>query len=346
MKIKKKFDELSPYKIVHHDLDREFPIHIEIDPTSTCQQDCLRCSYKQQIDGKRDYIIHNQNTRLPFERFVSLINEFKHLGIRALTLSGGGEPLIYPGIDSIIDHILSSNIQYGVITNLSTKIDADLISQAIWIRVSLDAASPETYNVVHRPKNQNAFRLVCENIYSLVARNESLDLGVNFLVQPENYTEIYEATRLVKELGASYIRFSPVIATENIDYTELLSECDSLIQRSVDLIDDQFHVFFAKERFNSLANKTKSYSFCYKQNIHPLIGADGNVYPCCLLKYYNRHILGNLLHDSFADVWRGEIRKNWLTNLDVDLCPPCWFDETNHFIEYLLTKNPCHVNFV
>lgn len=346
MNIKKRFDELSPYKIVHHHVNNKFPIHVEIDPTSACQQDCLRCSYKQDIDGKRNYTIQKQNKSLPYKRFIELIDEFRSIGVRAITLSGGGEPLIYPKIESVIDHIISSNIQLGVITNLSMKIDTEKLSQAIWIRVSMDAASPKVYNILHRPRNPDAFSLVCENINSLAVRNDSLDLGVNFLVQPENYSEIYSATRLVKELGTTYIRFAPVIATDNIDYNQLSSEYDHLVNKSFDLIDDNFHVFFTKERFNSLEKKNKTYSFCYKQNIHPLIGADGNIYPCCLLKYYDRHILGNILNDSFVDVWRGDKRKNWIDNLNVDLCPSCWFDETNQFIEYLLTKNPKHVNFV
>ncbi|WP_300462900.1 radical SAM protein [Desulfobacula sp.] len=346
MKFKKKFDELSPFKIIHHNIDQKFPIHVEIDPTSTCQQDCIRCSYKQNIDGKRDYIIHKQNARLPYDKFLDLIDELKTIGIKAITLSGGGEPLIYPKIESIIDHILTSGIQIGVITNLSTKIDTGLLSKAIWVRVSLDAASHKIYETVHRPKNQNAFSLVCENISSIIKKNDSIDLGVNFLIQPENYSEIYDAARLVKKLGAKYIRFAPVIATDHIDYEQLFGECDSLLQKSLSLIDDQFHVFITKERFNSLKKNKKNYSYCYKQKIHPLIGADGNIYPCCLLKYYDRHILGSILNDTFVNVWQGEKRKDWLSKLDVDLCPPCWFDETNLFIEYLLTNNPSHVNFV
>ena len=95
-----------------------------------------------------------------------------------------------------------------------------------------------------------------------------------------------------------------------------------------------------------MKGKEKPYSFCYKQKIHPLIGADGNVYPCCLLKYYDRHVLGNILKESFAAVWEGPKRRAWVQNLNVDECPPCWFDRTNDFIEYMLTKNPRHLEFV
>jgi radical SAM protein with 4Fe4S-binding SPASM domain len=347
MKIRKKrFDELSPYKIIHHDFNRRYPIHVEIDPTSACQQNCLRCSYKQNIDGQRDYLIHQKGVSIPYSRFKDLIEEMRNLGVLAITLSGGGEPLVYPRIEDIISKILSENLKLGIITNLSVNMDPKLLSRAVWIRVSLDAATRDTYNTLHRPSNKKAFDLVLDNIQSLSALNTHLDLGVNFLIQPENRHEVLDAAKLVKEAGAKYIRFVPAIATESIDYNKILSEIRPDLLRSLDLIDDHFHVFVIEERFDALEGQEKSYSFCYKQEIHPLIGADGNVYPCCLLKYYDRHVLGSILEESFATVWEGPKRRAWLQNLNVDECPPCWFDKTNDFIEYVLTKNPKHMEFV
>ena len=343
---KKRLDELSPYKIIHHDINRKYPIHVEIDPTSSCQQNCLRCSYKQDIDGERDYIIHRKGVSIPFPRFKELIKEFKDMGMLAVTLSGGGEPLIYPRIEEIISEIVSKGLKLGVITNLAVHTDLKLLSESVWIRVSLDAATRDTYNTLHRPSHGKAFDLVLENIKGLLACNRNLDLGVNFLIQPENRHEILSAANLVKGIGGKYIRFVPAIATESIDYERILSEIRPDLHSALGLKDERFHVFVIDERFDSLRVKEKPYSFCYKQQIHPLIGADGNVYPCCLLKYYERHRLGNILHSSFVSVWEGSKRKRWLERLDVDECPPCWFDKTNDFIEYWLTKNTKHVEFV
>ncbi len=344
--MKKKFDELSPYKLVHHDWHRSYPVHIEIDPTAFCNQDCLRCSYKQEIDGARDYIIQHQKSQLPPERFLELIEEFSSLGVRALTFSGGGEPLCYPHIDEVVRATLSAGIKFGIITNLALNINAELLSQAVWIRVSLDAGSAETYNLLHRPGNTGAFDLALNNIQQLTSLNSELDLGVNYIVQPENFGEMFQAAQQVKALGARYIRFVPAIATNAIDYSQYWDEISTQQDRSTQLIDAKFHVFIIKERFQALAAKHKNYSFCRKQQIHPLIGADGQLYPCCLLKYYPQHALGSIHGHTFKEVWDGEQRRHWLDHLDVDQCPPCWFDQTNEFLEYLYTENPKHVDFV
>lgn len=345
--MKKKFDELSPFKIIHHDMKRVYPIHIEIDPTAFCNHDCVRCSYTQEIDGVRESTIYQQGNKLTLDRFISLVDEFKAIGIRAVTLSGGGEPLSHPEINSMIKAIDQAGIEFGVITNLSLKIDAELLSRAVWVRVSLDAGSTETYAQLHRPPDgEKAFSRVLENMENLRRINPKLDMGVNFIVQPENYNEIFQAARLVKQRLASYIRFVPAITTEKIDYRSIWSEVDRLQKKSLELVDDHFHVFNIKERFDAIENSEKSYSFCYKQQVHPLLGADGNIYPCCLLKYYPKHDLGSVLNRSFKEVWHGEQRKIWLEELDVSKCPSCWFDKTNEFIEYMLDENPKHVNFV
>ncbi len=344
--MKKKFDELSPYKIVHHDWQSPYPVHVEIDPTSKCNQNCLRCSYKQDISGKREYIIQEQNIEIPFERFKELIDELSEIGIKAITFSGGGDPLIYHKIDDIIHKITSLGIKFGVITNLSVKKDITEIAKAVWLRVSLDAATDTTYNLIHRPANHKSFAIVLRNIEKLLSLNPELDLGINYLIQPENYSEILAAGRLVKKMGARYIRYVPVIATHALDYKTIMEKSYSLLKESEELIDKNFHVFIVQERFKSLANHRKNYSFCYKQRVHPLIGADGNIYPCCLLKYYKQHALGNIISRSFQQVWSGETRRQWLKNLNVDHCPPCWFDKTNEFMEYLFTESPEHVDFV
>ena len=345
--MKKKFDELSPFKIVHHDITRPFPIHIEIDPTAFCNHACVRCSYTQEIDGMRATTIYQQGDRLTLERFTELVAEFKTLGIKAITLSGGGEPLSHPQINPMIEAIHQAGIELGVITNLSLKVDIPLLSRAVWVRASLDAGSEESYEILHRPPDgRKAFNKVLDNIEQLKRANPKLDMGVNFIVQPENYTEILQAAELVKARGASYIRFVPAITTEKIDYAALWPEIDRLQQQSQVLVDDHFHVFTIKERFEAIEDRKKSYSFCYKQQIHPLLGADGNIYPCCLLKYYPQHALGSVLEHSFEAVWTGKQRRAWVENLNVDECPPCWFDKTNEFIEYMLEEQPKHVNFV
>ncbi len=338
---------LNPFKIIHHDFNREYPIHIEVDPTAFCNHDCIRCSYTQDIDGAREETIYEQGHKLTLERFLSFIDECKATGLKAITFSGGGEPLSHPEIDQMMQKATDSQIEFGVITNLSVKIDHNILKHAVWVRVSLDAANIDTHTHLHRPKgNRPDFDRVLENITKLRQASPSLDIGVNFIIQPENYHQIFEAAMLVKHLGASYVRFVPAISSVPIDYTTFWPEIEKQQKAARNLADASFMVYTQQERFLALEKKPKNYSFCYKQKIHPLLGADGIIYPCCQLKYYPQHALGNIYKNSFTEIWNGDQRKTWLAALDVQKCPACWFDQTNELIEYMLSENPPHVNFV
>ena len=338
---------LNPFKIIHHDMDRKYPIHIEIDPTAFCNHDCIRCSYTQDIDGERGQTIYQQGHKLALDRFLSFVDECKAVGLKAITFSGGGEPLSHPEIDQMMEKTIESQIEFGVITNLSVKINHDILKYAVWVRVSLDAATTDMHTHLHRPAGDRPdFDRVLENITQMRDASPSLDIGVNFIIQPENYHQIYEAAMLVKHLKASYIRFVPAIASTPIDYFPFWPEIQAQQQAASKLADASFTVYTQKERFIALEKKPKNYSFCYKQKIHPLLGADGIIYPCCQLKYYPQHALGNIYEHSFTQIWDGEQRNAWLAGLDVQKCPACWFDQTNEFIEYMLSETPPHVNFV
>jgi len=338
---------LSPFKIIHHDIHRKYPVHIEIDPTAFCNHDCVRCSYTQEIDGARNSTIYEQGHRLKIERFKTFVDECRDIGMKAITFSGGGEPLSHPQINQMLDAVIGADIEFGMITNLSLKINPDLLKQAVWIRVSLDAASAEIHNQLHRPSGgMRDFHRIAENIRILRQANKKLDIGVNFIIQPENYHEIYEAAVLVKGLGASYIRYVPAIASVPVDYEPLMPAINEQQTAAAALNDTDFVVYIQKDRFQALEKKEKNYSFCHKQKFHPLLGADGIIYPCCQLKYYPQHALGNINEHSFTEIWDGPQRKAWLERLNVQNCPACWFDKTNEFIEYMLSDSPDHVNFV
>ena len=90
----------------------------------------------------------------------------------------------------------------------------------------------------------------------------------------------------------------------------------------------------------------KNYEKCLFQHFVAVVGANGNIYPCCWTKNLTPHILGSINEESFKDIWFGEKRKNYLKNQNLKDCPPCWFDKNNEFLNYLVKDKPRHVNFV
>ena len=63
-------------------------------------------------------------------------------------------------------------------------------------------------------------------------------------------------------------------------------------------------------------------TFCHHMASYLKVDVDGSAYPCCLGPADLR--LGNILHQSFDEVWNGErarsLRRSFFTK---DLLPPC-----------------------
>ena len=76
------------------------------------------------------------------------------------------------------------------------------------------------------------------------------------------------------------------------------------------------------------------------------IGADLNVYRCCVLAYNNRGLLGSIANQTFSELWWSEQVANMLNDFDATGCPRCMFNKKNETIRYALNPNPEHVNFL
>jgi radical SAM protein with 4Fe4S-binding SPASM domain len=343
-------EEYSPFKAAHH-IDRleklkkgelPGPVQMQIDLTNVCNHDCSYCTYRNP--NKRSGTDFDEKNMISTDRIISLITEAKETGVKAILLLGGGEPLIHPGIEKIVKHIENLDLELALVSNgsLFNEEKVALFKNASWIRISVDAATDETYKLVQGtthgiPKNKiRLIRKICKDTV----------LGVSFLTKPENFHEAYDAAVMAKELGANNIRFSIVQTMDGKDI--MLPHYEKyfkLINKAKALEDKNFKIFGLTGRKIALENN-KNYEKCLFQHFVAVVGANGNIYPCCWTKNLTPHILGSINEESFKDIWFGEKRKNYLKNQNLKDCPPCWFDKNNEFLNYLVKDKPRHVNFV
>jgi MoaA/NifB/PqqE/SkfB family radical SAM enzyme len=75
------------------------------------------------------------------------------------------------------------------------------------LQVSIDAARPETYAIVRRPGLWEELRPNLDFICKIRRSGEIPSLGINFVVQKDNFREIIEFIQLGKELGVDFVLF-------------------------------------------------------------------------------------------------------------------------------------------
>jgi len=104
-------------------------------PTEICNLRCIFCSVAQRGEEGKLY------PDLTMNQIKYVVEFLKEKGLKAIILSGGGEPVIYPEINKLIEYLYQNGLEIGLITNgvlLKDKIKKDNIDKLTWIRVSIN----------------------------------------------------------------------------------------------------------------------------------------------------------------------------------------------------------------
>ena len=349
----------SSFKAAHH-LDKVralrndeiiIPTQVQIDLTNKCNHKCVYCFYRCAQDTQLNAEF-NINDTLSKGLVFDLLDEFNAIGMPAVQYTGGGEPLCHPEFTAILRKTVETHREFSLVTNgtLITDEHMPYLKRASWIRVSLDAASADTYNKT-QSANKNDFYKVSHIIEMLVRECPFTLIGISFVVNPINWREIVDATKMAKDLGVHNIRLSAAYTPKAASlFKERWEEIEALSLRAKKEEREDFKVFnLAIDHIDNLALQHKGYKQCYYQHFTAAVGADGIVYPCCTLKYNSIIPFGSLHKESFRDIWYGQPRWNWLKKNHIkEVCDswPCWMDNKNRFIEYLVDNHAPHVNFI
>ena len=363
--------EYSENKIFHHPDSiaalkqgkQPVPIHLQLIISDLCNQDCSFCSYRMSDymnnelfslkDGKTGKVNNNPNRMISKDKCFEIIDDCKSLGIKAVEISGGGEPLLHPDHSAIFQRILDNKLDLSLISN-ATKISPELLPVLLkskWVRFSFDAASPETYTSVRRV-SQKHYVSAWNNVKAMVkAKKETLSdvtIGVSFVVTKDNFLEIFDFANMAKDAGVDNARISAFFQSEGENYfSEIYEHVSSEISRAEQLQTDSFTVFnnFGK-RVGDLKQASPNYRLCGYQHFTCYIGADLNLYRCCNTSYTTNGLVGSLAKQSFKTLWHSEEKKQKYQSFDARSCKWCMFNNKNKAILYAISPNPKHVNFV
>ena len=133
-------------------------------------------------------------------------------GIRAIEITGGGEPTLWPAFDELVKNLGEEDREIGLVTNGSNLSGErlELIGRyCLWVRFSMDSATSATHKLIHRTANDDFDRRL-QHITKLgLIKNKNLVLGISFIVTPENFHEIGATSRLFSKIqGVNHLTFS------------------------------------------------------------------------------------------------------------------------------------------
>lgn len=327
----------SPVKIFSHmekmhrwwQGENIYPITMELGPSSpaNCNNRCNFCMH-------RSY--YYANAMMDLELYRRIINEFKEVDVKGMIFSSSGEPLTNTNIVDFITYTKKVGIDIALVTNgtaLQRRGLIEIIAKDVtWIRISLDAGTPETRAKIHGVPLED-FEKVLESLTMLADEKARIDglchIGAQMVVTEENWWEVYEAVRRIKETRIDYFQIKPVVFHPKDNKPQLSRRFWETALVLIDATkrdfeDEEFDVFVKYDQFDAImaSDHEKSvYERC-RAHFFPVIEATGKIYHCSQTRGLPEFELGDLSKSSFKEIWNGERRKKIIENIDVSKCQP------------------------
>jgi len=307
------------------------PIYVRIKPINRCNQDCHFCCYAQSWrknaseGGDMDHVVSGMHTdmvesdTLPTAKALELLDDLHEMGVKAVTFSGGGEPLLHKDIVPIMRRVVEYGIDLSIITNgqLLRGERAEVLGRAKWVRVSMDYVNAEQM-VRSRRVKERAFADTMANLGSFASQKAAgCDLGVNYIVHKSNYEGLVDFARTLKDSGVENIRFSPMWTPDFVEYhSPIKARVDEQLAELQGLVNDRFTINSTYELHAATKGVGRSYTKCLFMQTVPVVGADQVVYACHNKAYDKTGAIGSIRNQRFKDLWFSEEAKKVFDGLN------------------------------
>lgn len=228
------------------------PIHFQLCPTNVCNLNCSFCSCSNR----------EKKQQLSLAEVKEIIQDFSGLGAKAVTITGGGEPICHPDLPEILRELNSFNIKIGLVTNgLKLAEIKPRLPLLTWCRVSCSD-----------DRDVDALLQVLE---SVLPGALSVDWAFSYVVtKTPDYEKITKIIQFANKHDFTHVRLvSDLLDLENVFPMEILKMDIN------NLVDDSKVLYQGRQDYSS-GSKNCSISL-----LKPVIAPDGYLYPCCGVQY-------------------------------------------------------------
>ena len=328
-----------------------YPIYMEVSPAGACNHRCRFCA----VD-----FMEYQNRKLDTLIFKDRLTELGALGLKSVMFAGEGEPLLHPDMAAIATHTKKSGIDVSFTTNavlLKEDIVDEILSSTEWIKVSINAGTPEVYSSVHQTKPDDFNKVISNMKRAALSRDKNgykCALGMQLLLLPENADTVETLAMQAADIGIDYLVVKPYSQhplSETNEYSTIKYDDYLYLAEKLEKYNsNDFNVIFRLNAMTKWNTMEKPYSCCLALPFWSYIDAGGNVWGCSMFLENDKFHYGNIYDKSFEEIWKGGKRKESLRyvaeELDASCCRVnCRMDEINKYLWKLKTP-PMHVNFI
>ncbi len=264
-----------------------YPIRLNLEPTNVCN---LRCAFCCTGCGS----LRRQPRMMSFHEMRTAVDQLMPWLLK-VNVAGFGEPTLNPELPEMLTYLKAGGVLLSLNSNL-LRLDeslarAILASKLDSIKVSLDAATPETFLKL---KQVDAFDQTVERIRLLHRLVQEAGpaaplLVVQFVISAVNHQEVDSFRQLMTSFGVKHFRIKGL----NIVAGAAPGKEQERLATNRHLADSPHNRY-----------RHPPWSQCTWPFDGAMLFADGSLAPCCR-DYHGQFAYGNLLADSFNAVWNG-----------------------------------------
>jgi organic radical activating enzyme len=253
-------------------------ISTHISPEGACNLKCPYCSVSHR----------NTHSRISLEVIKKYVTDLIGRGLKAVILTGGGEPTIYLHFNELVLWLTAQNLKLGLITNgtVTDRVAPEAWSAFSWVRVSINIFDGWQDRIT-LPRHLLDPRCVvgCSMVYTA---NHQAGPG-------DNLAALRAAAHVATRCGAEYVRLLPDC---ELPQGQLLESHAALEADLKKLKDDRF---FHQHKVHA----APQCGTCHQSYFRPYLseapfkdtGKPGTVYPC------DSVVLNNGIR-HFAEKWQ------------------------------------------
>jgi len=227
------------------------PVMFHISPTNLCNMACSHCCFMGR----------DKSLNLNWEKLKKAMDDMKKLGIKAIELTGGGEPTLYPHINEFIDYAKKLGFAIGMNTNaLDIKRIKDY-SAFSWVRISL--------NILNQDIDYSEFKNNVKFISSKTKATACYIVSQQF--ETDNLRRVIEFAKEMKLIS----RIAPDCIQPKEDIRKLIEKIKKAL---VNMGEDKNPNIFLSDFNVYLGSRPEN--VCLIHMLKPFLYTDGWVYTC------------------------------------------------------------------
>lgn len=309
------------------------PLHIDLEPTSSCNLKCIFCwtRSKERLENCQ------YQRKLSNKRLLEIVEEAAELGVKEWEIAGGWEPMTKPRTVFKMMVMIKKYGMYGSITTNGTLFTKSMIKKLVeigWDRILFSLEGPDHNTHDFLTQVEGSFEREVKNIryfkeWKEKLKKEKPKYSIHSVLTNKNYDKLEEMIELGHELGCEGVNFEPLmiwseegekLKLNHKQRKELKFQIEKAIRKAKEL---GIYTNIANLREEKLVNKEDMRkvlkegispgknllsSPCFSPWLNMEIRVSGRVTACRICN--DETGCENILDKSLKDIWLGEYFHN------------------------------------